>query len=185
MQASIAAGTTLKATVSLTDYPASAGWVLHYRLALRSGSGTPIDIVGTASGDGHQVTVAHGTTANWPAGTYTVNAWVDNGTDRFSVSSESGQIIVTPNPATLAAGVDQRSAAVINLAAVQALLGGKAASGMERYAINGRELRSYPLADLIKLEAKLKAEVNAELASAGRAPLYNSGRIRPILMRLG
>lgn len=182
MQAQIAAGTTLKFTVTLAAYPASAGWVLAYRLAPRV-AGAPIDITGAASGADHLVSVAKGTTASWASGIYTVAAWVDNGADRFEVDSEAGEITITPNPATLAAGIDQRSSAEVSLANVQALLQGKASSGTQEYTINGRQLRSYPLPDLLRLEAKLKTDVDRERIAAGKTPLHGGGRIQRILVR--
>jgi hypothetical protein len=182
MQAQLAAGTTLKFTVTLADYSAADGWVLSYRLAPRV-SGSAIDITATASGTDHLVNVAKATTANWAAGTYTVAAWVDNGTDRYSVDTEAGEIVITPNPATLAAGADQRSQAEIALANVQSLLQGKASSGTMEYTINGRQLRSYPLPDLLRLEAKLKTDVDRERVAAGKAPVHGGGRIQRILVR--
>lgn len=182
MQAQLAAGTTLKFTVTLADYPAADGWVLAYRLAPRV-SGTPIDITTTASGADHLVDVAKGTTASWGVGTYAVAAWVDNGTDRYSVDSEAGEITITPNPATLEAGTDQRSQAEIALANVQALLQGKASSGTQEYTINGRQLRSYSLPELMRLESKLKTDVDRERVAAGKAPVHGGGRIQRILVR--
>ena len=183
MQARLAAGTTLKATVSLPDYPAGSGWVLHYRLALRSGSGAAIDLVCTASGDDHLLSIAYATTAAWPAGAYTVNAWVTNGTERHVVDSECGELVVTADPSAFGAGVDQRSQAEIALAAVKSMLAGKASYGVEMYRIAGRELRSYTMADMIKLEAKLRGEVNAEYIAAGKPAPYPAAGPRRILTR--
>lgn len=183
MQAQLAAGTTLKATVTLADYPASAGWVLSYRLAPRA-AGTAYTFSASASGDDHLVNVPKATTATWAAGTYTLTAWVDNGTERYPVDSEAGQIVITPDPSTLAAGVDLRSQAEIALAAVQALLQGKATSGTMEYQVNGRQLRSYGLPELMQLESKLKTDVDRERIAAGKAPLYGVGRIRRILTRV-
>ena len=184
MQATLAAGTTLKTTVDLPDYPAGDGWVLAYRLAPRGAAGAVIDITTTALVDAHQVNVPKATTAGWVAATYTVTAWVDDGTDRYPVASESGEITITPDPSTLAAGIDQRSAAEIALANIQATLAGKASSGTMEYTINGRQLRSYPLPDLLRLEAKFKAEVNSQHIQAGKAAPYTTGRPQRILARM-
>lgn len=184
MQSRLAAGTTLKYTASLAAYPASAGWVLRYRLAVRTGSGTPIDLTCTASGDDHQLTVAYATTAAWAPGTYNVAAFVERAGERFEVPEEAGTLVVTPDPAAITAGVETRSQAEVALAAVQSLLAGKASSGVESYEVAGRQLKSYPLPDLIKLEAKLKAQVNAEAVLAGKAAPYPSTGIRRILTRV-
>lgn len=182
MQAQLAAGTTLKAVASLPDYPASAGWVLSYRLT-PAAAGPAITFVASASGDDHAVLVPRGTTANWAPGVYTVTAWVDKGAERYSVDSEGGRITVTPDPANLTAGTDLRSQSEIALAAVQSLLAGKAASGTAEYTINGRQLKSYSLAELMRLEAKLKADVDRERIAAGQQPQHGAGRIRRILTR--
>ncbi len=184
MQSRLAAGTTLKATVSLPDYPASAGWALRYRLARRDRSGAGIDISAAADGDNHALAVPFATTASWAPGTYTVRAWVEKAGERFEVPAECGELVVTPDPAGFGSGVDGRSQAEVALANVQALLTGKAGSGVESYRIAGRELRSYPLAELLRLESKLKAEVNSEHALAGKAPPYAAGRIQPIKVAL-
>lgn len=183
MQSSIAAGDTLKATISLPDYPASSGWVLSYRMAPRAG-GSVISFAATASGDDHQVNVAKAATSAWTAGAYTVAAWVDNGDERHEITSEAGEFTVRPNPATVTTGADPRSQAETALANVQTLLAGKASSGVMEYQINGRQLRSYPLPDLLKLEAKLKTDVDAERIAAGKPPIYGAGRVRRILTRI-
>ena len=181
MQQSLAAGDTLSFSVTLADYPASAGWVLHYRLVPRAG-GSAISITGTASGDDHAVSVAAGTTATWAAGAYACGAWVINGAgERHSVASESGQITIAPDPATLAAGTDTRSSAQLALAAVQASLTGKATTATQRYKINNREVYSYTLAELIQLEKHLQLQVANEQKAAG---LMNArGTARRIFVR--
>lgn len=184
MRSSLAAGDTLKFTVTLTDYPASAGWVLSYRLAPRA-AGSPIDFSATASGDDHQVNVAAATTASWTAGAYTAGAWVSRAGERYAIPSEGGQLTITLNPAALSGGVDTRSEAELALAAVTALITRKATSGDEEYRINGRQLKSYPLPDLVKLQQKLRNEVDAERAAAGLPPLYGgAGGPRRILVRM-
>jgi hypothetical protein len=64
----VAAGDTLTHSVTLSDYPASAGWVLSYRLIPRTGSA--ITFNAAADGDNFAVSVAAATTSAWTAGTY-------------------------------------------------------------------------------------------------------------------
>lgn len=182
MQAQLAAGTTLKFTVTSSDYPASDGWVLSYRLTPRA-AGMAYTFTATASGDDHLVNVARATTAGWAPGTYTVTAWVDKGAERYDVPSEFGQVVISPDPTTLAAGTDTRSAAEIALASVQALLQGKASSGTLEYSINGRQLKSYSMAELLRLESKLKGDVNREAVAAGKPSPYAANRIQRIFTR--
>jgi hypothetical protein len=182
MLPSLAAGDTLRYTVTLADYPADV-WTLHYRLAPRL-LGAAITITAGASGAAHAVTVSAATTAGWVDGPYTCTAWVTNaGGDRHSIDSETGPLTIRPNPATLAAGTDTRSTAEKSLAAVQALLAGKADSGVESYQIAGRQLSSYPLGDLLRLESKLKREIDFERLAAGMQTQYRGGGVRRILIR--
>ena len=64
----IIAGDTLAWTKSLADYPASAAWVLKYRLI---NAASKIDITATTSGADHLVSVAAAVTALYPVGLYT------------------------------------------------------------------------------------------------------------------
>lgn len=182
MQSQITAGDTLNPLVSLADYPASAGWVLSYRLTPRS-AGTAYTFSATAADDAYQLDVPAATTAGWAAGQYTLSAWVTSGSgERHTVPSEGGQVTVWPNPATLAAGTDTRSYAEIALDNINALLRGKALTGNQRYDINGRRWDSYPLPELLLLQARFKADVDAERVAAGLAPRSNG--IRRILVRM-
>lgn len=60
-------GDTLSFTTSLADYPASAGWVLTYRLVPRD-AGDIIVLTCTASGADHLAAAAAAATTAWTAG---------------------------------------------------------------------------------------------------------------------
>jgi hypothetical protein len=66
---------------------------------------------------------------------------------------------------------------------VKALLTGKATSGVESYRINDRELRSYSITELLKLQQSLAAEVAAETKAAGLMGANAAGGRRRILVR--
>lgn len=181
----LVAGDTLKFTVSLADFPAGDGWVLHYRLTPRATGGTARTFDAAASGDDYLVNVPAATTAAWAAGAYTCSAWVTLGTERYAVPSEGGQITIEADPSALPVGTDTRSQAERDLDAVTLLLSGKAASGMESYRIDTggveRELRSYPLPELLALQRMLRGRVDAERAAVGLPALYGgAGGIRQI-----
>ena len=93
MQRVITAGDSLSFTVSLADYPASAGWVLSYRLIPRT-AGAVLTFSATASGDDHVVALNAAATASWAAGDYTSAAFVTKGADRFTIDSEGGQVTI-------------------------------------------------------------------------------------------
>lgn len=184
MQPTLVAGDTLKFTVTLSSYPAGQGWALHYRLTPRN-AGAAITFDATASGDDHAVDVPAATTANWQGGNYTCAAWVTLGAERYTIASECGQVTLQPNPAALPAGTDTRSDAERALAAVTALVMRKATAGDEMYKVNGRELKFYPLPDLIKLQQRLRGEVDRERVAAGLAPLYGApNSVKRILLRV-
>lgn len=179
-QTKLTAGDSLNYTVAVAGYVPADGWVLKYRLVPRSGTGTAVDITSSASGTDHLVQVGPSETANWAAGMYGWASYVERAGERYTVAS--GQLQVLPDPLTLQPGADTRSQAEISLEAVTAKLRGVGGSAVESYTINGRELRRYPLADLIKLEQKLKAEVAAERRAAGLKD--GTGTVRRILVRM-
>lgn len=182
MQQKLIAGDSLNFLTTVSEFLPTDGYILKYRLAPRTAGGTVIDLTATAEGSSYRVQAGAATTANWSADTYSWACWVEKAGEVYTVGS--GTIQVLPNPRTAVAGVDRRSQAEVSLAAVQALLAGKASSGVESYEINGRQLKSYPLADLLKLERKLKNEVNAEAIAAGNPAPYASAGIRRILTRV-
>jgi hypothetical protein len=173
-------GDTLSLTLKLSDYPAPA-WTLHHRLLLRAGAGTAITFASTASGSDHQVTVAQATTAAWAAGTYTWASWVTDGTSSHSIDHGSTELLANPRTAT--APLDLRSSAQTALDNVRATIQGRATADVLKYAINGRQLEHYPMAELIALELRLAGQVAAERRSAALA----AGRADPrrYAVRLG
>jgi hypothetical protein len=160
-------GDTLSLTQTLADYPATAGWVLNYRLLPRTGAGSAVSFASVASGSAHQVTVAKATTAAWAAGTYTWASWVTDGTSSFSVDHGTTELLADPR--TAAAPLDLRSAAQIALDNVRATIEGKATSDVLKYVINGRQLEHYPMSELIALETRLAGRVAAERRTAALA----------------
>lgn len=160
-------GDTLSSTQSVPGYPASAGWVLHYRLVPRDHGGSAITFNSTASGDEHVITVLASTTAGWAAGAYTWATWVVNGAQSFSLEQGTTQLL--PNPRTTAGPLDLRSESQIALDNVRATLRGKATADVLEYEINGRSLKRYPVSELIALETRLATQVATEARAAALA----------------
>lgn len=183
MQRVITAGDSLSFTVSLADYPASAGWVLSYRLIPRS-SGTVLTFSATASGDDQVVALNAAATSTWAAGEYTSAAFVTKGADRFTIDSEGGAVTIKPNLGTLNSALDLRSDAELALAAVRAKLKGKATDAVESYRINNRELRFYSLDELLRLETKLATDVAREQIAAGITPTEMGSQVRRVFVRM-
>ena len=177
------AGDSLDFTTEVAKYPADEGWTLKYRLVPRftSPAQAPITLTATTyETSGYRVQLDTTSTAAWAAGVYSWASWVEKTGQRVTLE-QGGELTVAPDPNAITAGTDLRSDAEVALAAIKALIKGKATTGQEHYQINGRELRSYPLPDLIRLQSRLEREVNAERAAAGLEK-YRGG-IQPIYTR--
>lgn len=166
--AQVRAGDTITWRKSLPDYPASAGWVLYYRLINSAGK---IDITAAADGDMHLVSVSKVTSAAYTAGAYTLLSWVDNGTERITLPQS--RITVLVNLAAQSAGYDTRSHAKQMLDAVDAAL--TSLSSGERLAVVEADAVSrkvkYDFTGLMKLRniwaAAVRDEENAERLATG------------------
>lgn len=174
MQSVLRVGDTLDFTTTLTDYPASAGWVLTYRLVPRT-SGTAITIVGIAVGDDHRTVAAATTTATWTAGEYSFSGYVDLATEHYTV--DDGVITLLPNLST-ASAYDGRSQAQKALEDAQTALANFQATGgrVRRYSIAGREMEFDNGGELLKLVSYWQAEVWKETAAKRRAKGLDDGR---------
>jgi hypothetical protein len=165
----VTAGDTVTWAKTLTDYPASAGWVLAYTLI---NSAAKITITATASGDDHLASVAATTTAAWAAGTYTWVATVTKTTQRYTVGQ--GVITIAPNLAA-ASTYDTRSTAKKALEAVNTLLENYGAKAyLQSYEIAGRKQAFTSPGEFLAFRSKLIAEVaredNAARLAAGLSP---------------
>jgi len=169
MQATITLGDTLNYPTTVLGYAADDGWVLKTRLVPRVAG--PAAFTLTAVPDStdpstHRTQVTASETAGWTAGTYSWFAYVEKGTEQYKVAH--GQVILTPDPRVVAT-LDSRSAARIALDNVRAVISGNASAGILSYTIAGRSLERYSMADLLKLESSLKAEVQREENCAAMA----------------
>jgi hypothetical protein len=156
----LTAGDTWTWSRSLSDYPATAGWVLSYALTTRSAR---IAITASASGADHLVTVTAATTAGYAAGDYTWQAYVTLSTQRYMVGN--GSLTVRPNLAAASTGYDTRSSAAKILDAIESYLTtGDIAAG--ELNLDGRAIKYHSTLDLLKARDALKAEVDGEEAAA-------------------
>lgn len=155
----ITAGDTVKWSASLSDYPASSGWVLHYTLV---NANNTYQIDATASGNDSAVNVLPAASANYVAGTYQLAAWVDGvNSERHTLGVDSIEIL--PNLAATTTGFDGRSAAKKCLDQLDAALAqyGKKAYTQE-YSIGDRRMRFTSPAEFMAFRKQVKAEVNKE-----------------------
>ena len=168
--ATITAGDTITWSRTLPDYPASAGWVLHY--ALRGT--TAINITGSASGDNHLINISATVSAAYTDGIYTGQGYVVNGNSRVTVFS--GTITIKPDLVNVAAGYDGRSHVKRVLDALEATLEGRATSDQLKLSIDGTAIERCTWEDVQKFRAGYLREYQKELQAARVAQGKNSGR---------
>ncbi|MFB9149536.1 hypothetical protein [Roseovarius ramblicola] len=155
----ITAGVTLDHTVAPAAYPASAGWTLT--LYLRGPQS--IDIAATADGDDHVLGATATQTGAWLAGQYWATLRASDGETVAEI--EAGQVTIATDLAQVDGLYDGRGHAERVLTAIEAVIEGRATKDQERYRINNRELQRTPLADLMGLRDKYRAEVRAQKAA--------------------
>ena len=165
----VTAGDTITWLKSLSDYPASAGWVLSYTLI---NSAAKITITATASGADHLVNVSAATSAAYGVGLYTWVAAVAQGSERYTLGQ--GSITIAPNLAA-AATYDTRTSAKKALEAVNLALETYGAKAYQHsYEIAGRKQQFQTPGDFLAFRSKLQAEVaredNAQRLAAGLSP---------------
>lgn len=149
------AGDTFTRLRSWPAYPAGAGWVGKLRLIPRStaGGAAVIDLTATADGDAYRFTAAASATANWVAGAYALAEWVELAGAVHSTGTD--ELLLAPNPRSLAAGTDGRSLAVRTLADLIA--------ARAQFATTQGRVASYKIGDRERT-FRNPAELNQEIA---------------------
>lgn len=145
----------------LSDFPAGT-WTLTYRFKNATGG---FEVVATADGTNHEVSVASSTTANFLAGTYSWAAQVVNGATKKTV--DMGEVKVLPNlfAGAAATASDLRSHPRKVLDAIEAVIEGRATLDQEEFQIGGRMLKRTSIPHLLKLRSRYQDEVAREQAA--------------------
>lgn len=156
----------------------SPTWTLHVRLTSASNY---YDLTAEADGaGGFEIDIPAATTADYSAGPYSWLAYVTNDSnERYSL--QTGSIEVLPDLAVATQGVDTRSRNKRILDAIEALIEGRAASDVEEYSINGRDVRKMSLDSLLRWREYYRDQVRAEdsaigVKTGGRRILATFGR---------
>jgi len=158
----IGAGVTFRATVPLPVYPAPK-WSVD--LILR-GPGQ-IDLASVDDGENHTFHATAATTKGWVPGRYHYELRVSDGSDVVTV--ETGETRIAPDLATQPVGFDGRDHVRKVLDAVEAVIENRATIDQQSYQINNRSLQRTPLAELLSLRAKYRAELSQrKRARSGR-----------------
>lgn len=141
----------------LADFPAPT-WTLKYWFK-RQGGTDKFSVTAAANGTAHRVSVSASTTAAYPADDYTWVAVVTAGTETREV--DHGTMKLLPRYDADSA-LDDRTHAKKMLEAIEAVLENRATKDQEEYTIGTRSLKRTPIADLLALRDKYRAEVRAE-----------------------
>ena len=168
----IQAGVTLDHRVTLTAYPAP-DWTVT--LILRGPMG--IDLVATGDGASHRFAASAETTAAWLPGRYWFTLRATRGAEVVAI--EDGDLTITPDLAAQAGPFDGRSHAERVLAAIEAVIEGRATIDQQSYQINNRQLSRTPIPDLLLLRTKYRDEVRREqMAARGQSLLGRNVKAR-------
>lgn len=165
------AGDSLKFTDSVKNYEAPT-WTLHY--ALFNGD-LSLNFSSTASGSDHDINVAPSATQSWPKGEYRWQAYVTDGTDRFTVGS--GLINVLPNLAGSIAG--QLTHVERTLSALEKSIEELATKTHSAVIFNGRSYTLKEMGDLVVMRDKYKSELSrVKRAEKIKQGLTKAGSVR-------
>jgi len=165
----ITAGDTVIWYRVVSDFPASEGWTLNYVLR---GPTTIKLTAATFQTANYVVEVADTVTADWKPGLYSIQAYVSDGTDRFSVETWFPKVTIKPNPAAFVEGAASNlTFAQATLAAVETALLALASRKVSSASVNGQ---SYSIQDLTKLTA-LRNRMREEVQSEQDAILFAAG----------
>lgn len=179
LPAQFRAGDTLLLKLTLGDYPASDSWAVTY--TFRGPNLSDVSFTSSASSDDHLFNVADTTTQVWESGLYQGVARVTNGSQSFSVWS--GQLEVLPYLAIQDQNYDARSHARKCLDAIEAVIEGRATSGVLSTTIAGQSVTRMSPQDLAFWRDYYKAEVAQEEEQAAIDAGDSTGR--NVLIRFG
>ena len=138
-----------------TDYAPTA-YALTYSARLESSGGTEISITASESGLDYIVEVGASTSAAYTVGVYHWQAYITRSADseRITVDTGTWEVIANRDAAT----TDPRSHVKKVIDAIEAVIEGRASQDQMGYAIAGRSLSRTPVADLLTLRDRYRAE---------------------------
>ena len=159
-----------------TDY-APASYSLKYSARLEDSGSTEIEITASESGSDYIIEVGQSTTTAYTAGVYHWQAYITRTSDSERVTVDSGTWEIKANRD--AATSDPRNHVKKVLDAIESVIEGRASKDQESYSIQGRALSRTPIADLITLRDKYRAEwVREQRAERIKNNLGHSGVIK-------
>ncbi len=159
-----------------SDYPV-ATYSLKYSARLENGGSTEISFTASESGNDYIVEVAAATTAAYTVGIYHWQAYIIRTTDSERITIDSGTWEIKANRDI--ATTDPRSHIKKVLDSIESVIENRATLDQENYSIQGRSLGRTPIADLLLLRDKYRAEyVSAQRSERISNGLGHSGIIK-------
>ena len=143
----------------------SSSWTLTYYLRTNTAN-EGATVVGTAYSSGWTFTISATTSGGFDAGQWYWQALATAGSEKLTLGAGQLEVLAGLNYTGTPGAFDGRSQAEKDLDAVQAAMRAIISGGaVAEYSIGSRRLKKMEMADLIQLEAKLKAEVKREQAA--------------------
>jgi len=178
----ITAGDTFNPAPTVTPgYPASAGWVLTYRLIPQTAGLPVITLVCSPSGDDHQPNAAASVTKLWQPGPYTWASFIERAGESYAL--EQGQLTLLPDPRTMAAGVDGRSHEQRMVDLLRDLIEDRAGTDAAEVEIAGRRVKKMSPGELMHWLAVYEQRLATADARARLAAGLGGGRRIQVSLR--
>ena len=154
-------GDTWQFNTTVSDFPASAGWTLTYRLVPEKGAGAAITFNNSGiSGDDYVVQVAAATTAAYAAGDYSWAAYVLKSGERHTV--DKGEVTLVPDPGVVSTPYDSRSFARKMLDQIEAALLAFQDASVKSYTIGSRSMTREDVPNILVMRDRWLWEVKNE-----------------------
>ncbi len=172
----IYAGDTVKWNEPATpNYSSTAGWVASFAMRHSTGNDA-LNITGVADrAGGWNFTITAAQTAALHVNGHWWQIAVTKDGERYTLGT--GSLETKANIPASGNTYDGRTQAQIDLDAVRAEMRARITGGsVQEYSIGNRSLKKMPMADLIAMETKLKADVAREARADRLAKGMNSGR---------
>ena len=161
----------------------SSTWTLTYWLRFNA-TNEAASVIGTAYGSGWAFTIPAATSAAFDAGTWYWQAIASKVGGVVTLGSGSSTVEPSLSYVGTAPAFDGRTQAQKDLEAVQLAIRTLLSGGsVKEYRIGQRSIKRYDLAELIQLEAKLKADVKRE--EAAQLMANGLGNPRNMFVRFG
>lgn len=153
----IIAGDTLQIDYSSSTYTNAAGYLVYLKLR----GAADIDLTSSAIDDTtFRISATAAATAAYTAGFYNYVVYVSDGTNQYTL--EQGTVEIKQRFDLSTSPVTTSTHARTVLAAVEAVIEGRATKDQESYSIAGRSLSRTPISDLLTLRDYYKERVMKE-----------------------